>query len=136
MVQFDVSLQKPSSAGKGAAPSGLAEGEHSLHVPGHCDQAPLSLHLLEAAQVELSKAHDRLDDSEHGLRRLLAQRIELAAFQRRQPILHRLHRRRSSGSGGAAAKRSFQDRLWRSRPGAISGVIRVSAQASTLAWLK
>ena len=57
-----------------AGGSGGLQGEHPLHVPGQGDQAPFPFDLVEAAQVELSESHHRLDDAEHRFRRLLVVR--------------------------------------------------------------
>ena len=47
----------------------------------------------EAAQQKLTESQRRLDDSEHRLRHLLAQRVKRPACRRRQPMRHRLDRR-------------------------------------------
>src|SRR5208282_316468 len=74
--------------------SGGGEDEHPPQVPRHCHEAPLAAHFVEAAQQKLTESKRRLDDAEHRLWRLLAQRIELAAFGRLQPMGHGLDRRR------------------------------------------
>jgi hypothetical protein len=50
-----------------AAASGGRQGVHPLHVPGHRDEAPLTLDLIKATQEELTEAHHRFDDAEHRL---------------------------------------------------------------------
>ena len=77
--------------------SGSSEGEHSLDVPGHGDEAPLCFDLCEAAQGELAEAHDRLDDAEHRLGRLLAQGVEPLALRRGEAMSHGGERRRVVG---------------------------------------
>src|SRR6266545_622245 len=79
--------------GRLATASGGRQGIHSLHVPRHGDEAPLTLDIVEAAQKELAKAHHRLDDPEHRLRNLLAQGIELLAFRCLQTVAHGFERR-------------------------------------------
>ncbi len=106
-----------------AAPSGLAEGEHPLHVPGQGHQVPLAFHLFEAAQVELSETHDRLDDAEHRFRGLLAQGIGLPTLGRGQSVHHRLRRSR------------ILRRRRRRGETLFPGAMMVLAQASTLASL-
>src|SRR5450759_4752888 len=61
---------------------------HSLDIPCHRDQRPLSLHGRQATQQELPETHHRLDDAEHRFHRLLAQSVELAPFSRLEPMLH------------------------------------------------
>src|SRR5258708_19645035 len=77
-----------------AAASGGRQGVHPLHVPGHRDEAPLTLDLVKATQEELAEAHHRFDDAEHRFRNLLAQGIELLAFGRLQTMAHGRERRR------------------------------------------
>src|SRR6266852_1958223 len=77
-----------------AAASGGRQGVHPLHVPGHRDEAPLTLDLVKATQEELTEAHHRFDDAEHRFRNLLAQGIELLAFGRLQTMAHGRERRR------------------------------------------
>src|SRR5713226_261872 len=77
-----------------AAASGGRQGVHPLHVPGHRDEAPLTLDLVKATQEELTEAHHRFDDAEHRFRNLLAQGVELLAFGRLQTMAHGRERRR------------------------------------------
>src|SRR5665811_1515600 len=72
------------------AGSGGAEGEHPLDVPCHGHEAPLATQIVEPAQQELAESKDRFDDAEHWFRDLFAQRIELPAFWRFQPMRHGL----------------------------------------------
>ena len=73
--------------------SGRDAGEYPLDVPGHGDEAPFAARAREAAQQKLTESQCRLDDSEHRLRHLLAQRVKRPACRRRQPMRHRLDRR-------------------------------------------
>ena len=49
-----------------------AQFGHALQVPRQADQRPLARDLLQTAQRELAKTHDRLDDAEDRLDGLLA----------------------------------------------------------------
>src|SRR5882757_10240183 len=77
-----------------AAASGGRQGVHSLHVPRHGDEAPLTLDIVQPTQQELAEAHHRFDDPEHWFRGLLAQGVELLAFRRLQTVAHGFERRR------------------------------------------
>src|SRR5450759_190377 len=86
-----------------AARSAGAERKHPLHVPGHCNEAPLTADVVEPAQQELAESHHGFDDSEHRFRGLFAQGVLLFAVWRPQTIRHGLdgcrvfRRRRRSG---------------------------------------
>ncbi len=70
------------------------EDKHPLQVPGHGDEAPFAARALEAAQQELARAQHRFHDAEHRLGRVLAQRLELAAFGGLEPVGHGVEGRR------------------------------------------
>src|SRR5258708_35119466 len=78
-----------------ATASGGRQGVHSLHVPRHRDEAPLTLDIVQPTQQELTEAHHRFDDPEHRFRGLLAQGIELLAFRRLQTVAHGFDYRRA-----------------------------------------
>jgi hypothetical protein len=65
--------------------------EHSFAVAAHRHQIPFASHIL-AAQQALT-----IDDSEHGLWSLFAQRVEFSSLRRLQPMRHLLHRCRQLG---------------------------------------
>src|SRR5258706_15005194 len=73
---------------------------HSLDIPGHRDQGPLTLNRSQPAQQKLPKAHRRFDDAKHWFYGLFAQPVELAAGAGLQPMLHALH-----GAGRLAQRR-------------------------------
>src|SRR6516165_12359656 len=55
------SIPQSRGAPRAEGASGGRQGVHSLHVPRHGDEAPLTLDIVEAAQKELAKAHHRFD---------------------------------------------------------------------------
>jgi len=73
--------------------------EHSLDVPTHGHQIPFAFDVFESAQQTLSISHHRCDDAEHRFGCLFAQRVELSAPRRLQPIRHLLQRGRRVGRG-------------------------------------
>jgi hypothetical protein len=77
-----------------ATASGGRQGVHSLHVPRHGDEAPLTLDVLQPTQQELTEAHHRFDDPEHRFGCLFAQPLQLLASRRLQSMCHLLNRTR------------------------------------------
>src|SRR6267378_8174600 len=77
-----------------AAGSAGAERKHPLHVPGHCNEAPLTADIVEPAQQELTESHHRFDDPEHRFRGLFAQGVEFFALWCPQTVGHGLDGRR------------------------------------------
>lgn len=51
------------------APLRRSQHMHALDVPGHGDQAPLNIGLVQSAHVHLAPAHHPLGDAEHRLGR-------------------------------------------------------------------
>src|SRR5262245_18298477 len=106
------SFKAAASAPKVAALRGR-QGIHPFHVPGHGDEAPLSLDLVETAEKKLAEAEHRFDDSEHRFRDLLAQAIEPLAFGGLQAVAHRLKWGRNVGRRRCFGKALRQRRMMR-----------------------
>src|SRR5260370_38705077 len=69
-----------------AAASGGPQGVHPLHVPGHRDEAPLTLDLVQAPREELTEAHSRFVGAHHRFRNPLAQGLDLLPSGRFLPM--------------------------------------------------
>jgi hypothetical protein len=70
----------------------MAQYGHTFQTPRQANQRPFARDLLQAAQQELAKPHDRLDDAEHRFYGLLAQRIGLPPCSGLEFVRHLLQR--------------------------------------------
>ena len=89
-----------------AAHSAGAERKHPLHVPGHCNEAPLTADVVEPAQQELAESHHGFNDSEHRFRGLFAQGVLLILINEILPVTITLTRETEfMGNVGSVSKK-------------------------------